>query len=196
MENMTNIDIAQKGRVTQKWLNRQRGFTLIELLIVVLFIGTFVGIMWNRQSAPTEGQRQSQWSTDLMAIVGGTRKKFIGASTTGAAGTDITSQLVGAGVFPGDMAPSAGGPFNPWNGAVNVLAAVTSFQVKSTAMSMQGCIDAVIEDTSDAADIGLTNISINGTSVPVTAQIGLGVAQPDCNGAGDTNTLIYTFNMR
>ena len=106
----------------------QRGFTLTEVAIVFGVIGILLGAIWVAASSVSQNQHSTQATKQIMIIVQNIRSLYAsqsGFSASEIAAGYITTELVGAGVFPSDMGiiVSAGNstPLNPWGGNTNIL---------------------------------------------------------------------------
>lgn len=167
--------------------HRSAGWSILELMVVLVAIGYLISIVYQRRADAKESERQTQYLTQITQIVSGAQDWMQTWTTTGTAGTNLTSAAVQASVFPSDTNPSAG-PYTPWGGLYSVTAnGVDSFQVQATSISQAGCNKALAKQTSSASQAGLTSVTVNGAAVtmPVNSDV--------CTNSGNNNTIVYTW---
>lgn len=168
----------------------EAGWAIIDITVALLIVGGFVGAALYGGSLLAENRRQGRWEEQLSQVVQKVRQMYSGQTSMGT--VDITTTLLNAGVFPGDMVTGTS-VFNPWDGAVTVTGATTTFLVSSAGLSQKACINAATRNSNSSTDLGITALRIGSTDIstfPITPT----VAEASCAASG--NTLRWTLRMR
>lgn len=177
---------------------RQAGLTLAETLLV-LAIGALAivgGTLLYLQA--TGSNKLNQGINQFVTLQSGIRSLYAGQPNfTGLTTTIVTT----ANAAPPDMTVTNGVLRNAWGGAVVVSGAlIDRFTIQSAAVPRNACVKLVTLNPGGTGGSGINQIAAPGATfsstgtgslvIPVSAT----AAVTACNGAGDSNTITWTFN--
>lgn len=189
----------------------QRGFTLTEIAIVLGVIGLILGSIWVAASSVYNNQKTAKTNTQVLSIAQAVRSLYASVASTGDAdGTDETTNLCKANVFPNDMvtggAPTCTSVKNVWNGAVtvkstskNVAGTGDAFSVAYAGLPTAVCaaLETALGGTSGVWYVGVPAYAIaagNVNSAAVT--IGGAMAATQCTASATANTVSIVFTLK
>ena len=199
--------------------SKKRGFTLTEIAIVLGIVGLILGAIWVAAAAVYTNIRISNSNRHLLVITQNVRSLFSTSTVTGSAsGTDMTTSLIPAGVFPTDLLPNGSSSTtvnSAWSGGqIHVYsstgtAAGDAFTVQFEGIPSQGCINLLTAATGSGRDPGMIaaggvanssggalvgSYTANNLS---NAQATLsGVAAATACGNGATTVVAFQFRLR
>ncbi len=112
----------------------QYGYTLTEVTIVLGIVGLILGGVWTAAASVYQANSIRTASESIVKITQNIRMLYAERSrfsSTTSNGTDITSMLKNAKVFPSNIVdPSNGDPLTPWETKIRVIVDTpTSFEV-------------------------------------------------------------------
>lgn len=160
---------------------RQRGASLLE---VIAYLGIAAIVVLGAVSLLTSAFASAQSNRTLEEVVSirtGVKRLYMGQGNNYGS-TEITAQMIAAGIMPATLTSSATGTLNVWNGAVIIKGATTKFTISYANVPSAACI-AVLSGAT-----GWTSVAV-GTATPITAfPISPTAAQTACDSGANTVT--------
>jgi prepilin-type N-terminal cleavage/methylation domain-containing protein len=153
--------ITRKTPASPRLEPSKKGFTLTEIAIVLGIMGLILGAIWVAASGVYANQKEAKANTETLTIAQNLRSLYSTQATTGvAAATDITAQMITAGVFPADTVNGAV-TVNPWNGTIGIIAQLpataNTFHVVLTNVPRDACINLLMMVAGSGRDPGLVS---------------------------------------
>ena len=167
--------------------SEKRGFTLTEIAIVLGIIGLILGAIWVAAGAVYQNLRISKAQTELLQIAQGVRSLYATQSVVDtAAGTDETSALIAAKVFPSDTISSStvnngvvSAVNGPWQGSTIKVYSATqpsgitgdSFGVIFMGVPAAACISMTTGNTGTGRDNALWGVTYTTSTTAAAATV-------------------------
>ena len=107
---------------------RSRAFSLIEAAIVLGVIGVVIGGIWAGANSVAISNQKSDVLKTTLSIVEGIRNIYIGQTI--ASNTNITSDMVQAGIVPAGWVNGSGTISSPWNQDVTIYATSNGVHIR------------------------------------------------------------------
>lgn len=167
---------------------KQAGFTAIELIVVLLIALGIMALSSGKLDQLFSGSNLVEEASNLNTLLANT-KALKTTSGYGAAGTDLTTQLVATNGVPRNMVVSANVMYNNWNGAVTPASTGTGFTITDNALPMDACIKLATKTSKSGA---FASIKINGNAA-IVGEVTSATATTQCNSAA-ANVLVFTSN--
>ena len=167
--------------------NKQKGFSLLELLLVVA-VGAILILAGLAIYRNVTNQTQVNEASRLVNVLKQeSQKLWQGEGTYGAAGDDMNETLINANAVPNRYVTGANTINSPFDTAVNVTSAGTTFTITVAAVPQGACIN--LGTLYNANDPDFASVSIGGT---VQAEPTVAFVNANCDAAG--SDMIWTFN--
>lgn len=174
---------------------RNKGFTMTELAIVLAVAGIFLGGVWVAGSVVTQNMRVGDTVGQMITIVRNVRTLYASQSRfTGAAGSDITTAMVNAEVFPPQMVEN-GTPRTAWKTSVQLLvgAGQDRFRLQYNGdLPIDVCRGIVGRAVGKGRDPGLVEVVAGGSTYGTTALLNNLTATSVANCTSAT----FTFKLK
>lgn len=171
-------------RTNRRTPRSQRGASLLE---VIAYLGIAAIVVLGAVSLLNSAFASAQSNRTLEEVVSirtGVKRLYMGqASNYGT--TEITTQMIAAGIMPATLSSSSTGAQNVWNGAVIIKGATTKFTISYANVPSAACI-AVLSGATGWSSVATGNATPIST-FPITPA----AAQTACD-AGNANTITWT----
>ena len=165
----------------------QKGFSLLELLLVVA-VGAILILAGLAIYRNVTSQTQVNEASRLLNVLKQeTQKLYQGEGTYDAAGTNLNEVLINANAVPSANVTGANTINSPFDQAVNVESAGTTFTITYEAVPQGACINMGRLYTANDPDF--QQVVIDGT--PLTAPT---VAEVNNNCSDTGSDMVWTFN--
>jgi len=205
------INKTTRSRSTQ----RKKGFTLTEIAIVLGIMGLILGAIWTAAAGVYSNQKEAKLQSEVLTVVQGVRSLYATSTVGDIAGTNITTTLINAGIFPSDMYSGANG-LTPYAGASGLAAfggKITTdgdgFIIEITSIPQAACVNILNNLGGNGRDSGLvlataaktTNAAtsagtaMTATTFPITAS-GANTTCTAASTAGTAGFVDFGFKLK
>ena len=198
-----------------KFRSEQSGRSMVEMLGVLAIIGVLsVGGIAGYSKAMAKF-KLSKAMDQVSNVVTNIRTLYSGQPNYSGLTTTVAIQMgaIGAEMLNGKKTTSASEAFNAFNGGVYVAASTgtnagQSFFVTFTGLGKEACVALSTADWGSGSGSGLVSVSVGGTKADAAATsalttvgttanstlpLALSSAAAGCEGAGDTNTVVWEY---
>lgn len=170
---------------------RFRGFSLIEAAIILGVIGVVIGGIWAGANAITISNQKSDVLKTTLSIVQGVRNLYVGQTV--ASNTNITSNMVQAGIVPAGWVNGSGTISSPWNQGVTIYATSNGVHIYFTSVPKSLCADLVFRMPALVTRPEELTTDV-GCSEGIASPISRSAATTYCSST--TNTVRWNFSLR
>lgn len=164
---------------------KQGGFTAIEIIVVLIVALGLLAMSAGKLDMLFGGQGLAEEVSNVNTILANT-KSLKTVSGYGAAGTDLTTQLVAISGIPKNMSVITNVAYNSWGGAVTPASTGTGFTITENSLPNDVCIKIATKTSKSGA---FATIKINANAA-IAGEVTSAVATAQCNAT--TNTLVFT----
>ena len=190
-----------------------RGFTLTEVAIVLGIVGLILGAVWVAAAAVYDNMRIKRTNEAILSAAQGFRSLYASANATGVAtGTNMTANLVAAGVVPQDMVNGNNG-MNPWSAvagtftisAIDIAGTQDGFQLNFYNLPQKACVNLLVSNSQNAQGTGLALVgvtaagtvgTITAAAIAVPPAINPNIAPATTCGAAATNYVRLAYRLK
>lgn len=166
----------------------QSGFTIIEVLVVLIVGLGILAMSSGKIEMLFSGSDLGEEASNINTLIPNIRS-LKSSSGYGAAGTDLTTQLVGIDGIPKNVTILTNVMYNNWNGAIVPASTGTGYTITDNSIPMPACIKLATKTSKSGA---FASIKINANAA-IVGEVTSATATTQCNSA-TANVLVFTSN--
>lgn len=170
---------------------RSRAFSLIEAAIVLGVIGVVIGGIWAGANSVAISNQKADVLKTTLSIVQGVRNLYVGQTV--ASNTNITSNMVQAGIVPAGWVNGSGTISSPWNQDVTIRVSSNGVHVYLIDMPQALCADLVFRMPSLVTRTEELTTDV-GCTEGIASPISRSAATTYCSST--TNSVRWNFSLR